>query len=152
MHCFRIIKPDFAATALSGEGARLYGGRWNPPGWRCVYAAESRALAMLELLVHLTGRSRALKFRLLTLDLGEAAVLEAKHLPADWNAHPAGRASQWVGQNWLQKLDSPVLRVPSVLIPEEHNLLLNPLAPGFDKIRVIDERELSLDLRLAASP
>ncbi|MGB6222707.1 RES family NAD+ phosphorylase [Haloferula sp.] len=146
------MKPDFAATALSGEGARLYGGRWNPPGWRCVYAAESRALAMLELLVHLTGRSRALKFRLLTLEIDQAAVLEAKHLADGWNTHPAGRASQIIGQNWLQDSKSPVLRVPSVLIPEESNFLLNPLAPGFDMIRVIEERELSLDLRLAESP
>lgn len=152
MHCFRIVKPGFAATALSGEGARLYGGRWNPPGWHCVYAAESRALAMLELLVHLTGRSRALKFRLLTLEIDKAAVLEARHLPDDWNAHPAGRAPQMVGQAWLQASKSPVLRVPSVLVPEESNFLLNPQAPGFDKIRVVEERELSLDLRLAESP
>ncbi|MEP4078692.1 RES family NAD+ phosphorylase [Haloferula sp.] len=149
MQCFRIVKPDYAASALSGEGARLYGGRWNPPGWRCVYAAESRALAVLELMVHLTGRSRALSYRLLTLDLDDSVVSKAKHLPDDWTAHPAGKASQSVGLDWLQANKTPALKVPSVLIPEESNLLLNPQAPGFEKIRVVEEREFRLDLRLA---
>ena len=149
MRCYRIVKPAYAATALSGEGARLYGGRWNPPGWRCVYAAESRALAVLELLVHLTGRSRALTYRLLTLEIDDRAVSVAKHLPDDWTVHPAGKASQSIGLNWLQANKIPALKVPSVLIPEESNLLLNPQTPGFEKIFVVEERNFSLDLRLA---
>ena len=149
MRCYRIVRPTYAATALSGEGARLFGGRWNPPGWRCVYAAESRALAVLELLVHLTGQSRFLTYRLLTLEIDEEEIPKAKHLPDDWSAHPAGTSSQSVGLHWLQAAKTPALKVPSVLIPEESNLLLNPLAPGFEKIRIVEERDFRLDLRFA---
>lgn len=149
MRCYRIVRPAYAASALSGEGARLYGGRWNPPGWRCVYAAESRALAVLELLVHLTGRSRGLTYRLLTLEVDKKAPSETPSLPSDWAAQPAGKSSQTIGLDWLKAARSPAMRVPSVLIPEEHNLLLNPAAPGFKKIRIIEEREFQLDLRLA---
>jgi len=151
MRCYRIVRPAYAASALSGEGARLYGGRWNPPGWRCVYAAESRALAVLELLVHLTGRSRSLEFCLLTLELDDDHVSEAPSLPRDWSAHPAGKSSQSIGLEWLKTSRTPAMRVPSVLIPEEHNLLLNPSAPGFDQIRIIEERDFRLDLRLSAA-
>ncbi|MFC7336758.1 RES family NAD+ phosphorylase [Haloferula chungangensis] len=149
MRCYRIVRPAYAASALSGEGARLYGGRWNPPGWRCVYAAESRALAVLELLVHLTGHSRRLSYRLLTLEIGETTPSETPALPPDWSAHPAGTSSQSIGLEWLKSTQTVAMRVPSVLIPEEYNLLLNPDAAGFEKIRVIEEREFRLDLRLS---
>lgn len=149
MRCYRIVSPRHAATALSGEGARLYGGRWNHPGWRCVYAAESRALAVLELLVHLTGKSRALPYRLLTVEVPDEAVLPAGALPDGWNATPAGGASQSVGTEWLRARKSAALRVPSVLIPEESNLLINPDAASFAEIRIVAERDFQLDLRFA---
>ena len=148
MHCFRIVKPAFASSALSGEGARLYGGRWNPAGWRCVYTAESRALAVLELLVHLTGQSRSLNFRLLTLEVDDDSIAHVKHVPEGWAAQPAGKASQSIGLNWLQSKKTLALKVPSVLVPEESNLLLNPEATGFDGIRITEEREFRLSPRL----
>ncbi len=147
MRCFRIVQPRHAATALSGEGARLYGGRWNLPGWRCVYAAESRALAVLELLVHLTGRSRGLTYRLLTLEVPDAAVAAPTSFPTGWEASPAGGPSQSFGTEWLRGGKSGALRVPSVLIPEESNVLLNPDAADFAEIRVTAERDFRLDLR-----
>jgi RES domain-containing protein len=151
MHCYRLVKPAYAASALSGEGARLYGGRWNPSGWRCIYAAESRALAALELLVHLTGRSRALTYRLLTLEIpDETPISQVKHLAEGWAAHPAGKSSQTIGLQWLQANKTAALRVPSVLIPEESNLLINPQAPNFERIRVVEECNFHLDLRFAS--
>jgi RES domain-containing protein len=149
MRCYRIVRHQHATTALSGEGARIYGGRWNPPGWRCVYVAESRSLAVLEMLVHLSGRSRGLTYRLISLEIPDDSISVATPatLPAGWDALPAGEASQMVGENWLQAGRTLALRVPSVLIPEESNLLLNPLADGFGSIRVLDEREFQLDLR-----
>lgn len=148
MRCYRIVQPRHAAAALSGEGARLYGGRWNLPGWRCVYAAESRALAVLELLVHLTGRSRGLTYRLLTLEMPETVVATPTSFPAGWEASPAGGPSQAFGTEWLRGGKCSALRVPSVLIPEESNVLLNPDAAGFGEVRVISERDFQLDLRL----
>lgn len=111
--------------------------------------AESRSLAVLEMLVHLSGRSRGLTYRLISLEIPDDSISVAMPatLPAGWDALPAGEASQMVGENWLQAGRTLALRVPSVLIPEESNLLLNPLADGFGSIRVLDEREFQLDLR-----
>jgi RES domain-containing protein len=148
MRCYRIVQPRHAARALSGEGARLYGGRWSPPGRPCVYAADSRALATLEMLVHLPGHTRSLPYRLLTIEVPDESVTRAPHLPTAWNAMPPGRASQTVGAEWLAARKTAALMVPSVIIPEESNLLLNPQAPGFDAIRVLEERDLRFDLRL----
>lgn len=151
MRGFRIVSPRYAATALSGEGARIYGGRWNEPGWRCVYAAESRALAVLELLVHLTGRSRGLAYRLLTLEIPDGSVSRLESLPEGWNGTPPGSLSQRLGTEWLRRGKTAALRVPSVLIPEESNLLLNPETEDFSKIRVVAERDFQLDLRFASA-
>ena len=149
MRFYRIVKPEYAATALSGEGARLYGGRWNPPGHRCVYAAGSRALAVLELLVHLSPQTRGMPLRLLEVEVPDSLVAPAAIPPRGWNSHPAGNEAQRHGLQWLKRALHVALRVPSVVIPQEENVLLNPLAPGFDQIRVIGESKFQLDLRLA---
>jgi len=148
MLCYRIVRPARVATALSGEGARLYGGRWNPPGMRCVYAAESRALGILEMLVHLTGRTRALPYRVLTLEVDERLVAPDRGAPVGWDAHPAGPVSQGHGGVWLEAARFAALRVPSVVVPEESNLLLNPQGPGFASIRIVEEAVFRLDRRL----
>jgi RES domain-containing protein len=148
MFCYRIVKAAHASDPLSGEGARLFGGRWNPPGWRCVYAAESRALAVLEMLVHLAGRARSLPFRLLTIEVPDELVSPMPALPEDWDVMPAGRVSQLLGEAWLRMGETVGLRVPSVIIPEESNVLLNPQTPGFDRVEVVDRRDFALDLRV----
>lgn len=151
MRCYRIVRPIHAATALSGEGARLYGGRWNPPGLRCVYAAGSRALAILEMLVHLSPATRGLKYRLLEIEVPDPDLAPARKPPQAWDAHPAGNESQNHGRIWLQQAVHTALLVPSVLVPEESNVLLNPAAPAFDRVKIIGEREFQLDLRLQPS-
>ena len=99
MLCFRIVKPGFAANALDGEGARLFGGRWNPPGHPCVYTAGSRALAVLEMLVHLTGRSRTLPYRLLTIEVPDDSPEHPSPLPDSWITTPAGTSKQCVPED-----------------------------------------------------
>jgi RES domain-containing protein len=101
------------------------------------------------MLVHLTGRSRGLVYRLITLDIPDdsVAVVPPASLPVGWDALPAGAVSQAVGENWLRSGRMLALRVPSVLIPEESNLLLNPQAARFDEARIVEEREFRLDLR-----
>lgn len=149
MRCYRIVKPAYAATALTGEGARRYGGRWNPPGWRCVYTGGSRALAILELLVHLSPETRDLAFQLLELEMPDDLIAPHRSAPTGWNRHPAGEESQSHGLEWLQKNRFPVFAVPSVIVPQEMNYLLNPASRGFEEIRVIGESRFQLDLRLA---
>lgn len=147
MRCYRIVKPAYVATALSGEGARLYGGRWNPPGHRCVYAAATRALAVLEMLVHLTPASRGIEFRLLELDVPDELVAPRLVTRSGWNDHPAGLASQDAGLLWLKAALHVALPVPSVVIQDESNLLLNPAALGFERVQITAETSFQLDQR-----
>jgi len=142
---FRLVRRERAAEALSGEGARRYGGRWNPPGTGALYAAESRALAVLETFVHLTLEARALRFVLFTLELPARTKLDR---------HAAARpphslaASQETGRTWLDGGEALALVVPSVLVPQEKNYVLNVAHPQFANVRVADSEPFSFDERL----
>lgn len=128
MRVYRLVKERFAETALDGLGAKVYGGRWNHKGHAVVYSSDSIALAALELLVHL-HRSEVLNgYWLVTLDLPDEAalVLDDSALPADWREDPAPVSTAAIGSAWLSGGQSLALSVPSVLIPQQRNLLLNP--------------------------
>lgn len=137
---------------LSGYGAYLYGGRWNLPGLAVLYTAELRALALVELLVHLPVEDLPQDMYLLTLEVPDDVSLEeltVHDLPDDWRsiAHPQPTAR--LGQEWLKSGRSLALRVPSVVVPQEHNLLLNPAHPEFFRVRLAQEPELfAFDERL----
>ncbi len=122
--------PRFEAHDLSGLGAQLHGGRWNRPGRPVVYAASSVALACLETLIHLNAAGLPLNRYLVRIDIPDAlwaARRELKGPPTGWDAIPEGRVSLDLGDAWLRAADSAVLVVPSVVVPEEMNVLLNPL-------------------------
>jgi RES domain-containing protein len=125
---------------LSGEGARRFGGRWNSPGRAVVYAADHPALAVLEVRVHLD-----LPPELLPADY----VLMRLSFPADAQTLPAlpGKPRD-AGDSWLAETRSPVLRVPSVLVPDASNLLLNPAHPGAAGARVEAIDPFAFDPRL----
>ena len=151
MLVFRIVKPAFAASALSGEGARRFGGRWNPPGIGCVYAAGSRALAALELLVHASPELLRVEFQLITVEVPDELIETGLRPPVCWNELPAGAASQDFGFHWLRHSAAAakaVLAVPSILIPEEMNYLINPLHPAMRDIHIRKRRSFRLDPRL----
>ena len=148
---FRLCSPQWAPSALSGEGARKYGGRWNSPGHAMVYLGESRALTALELLVHLPSpKSRTKLFTLLEIALPANTIetLSPLNLPHDWQASPAQQASMTVGNDWLFSQQSLALRVPSALLREESIILLNPLHPDFKNVRTISQRTFQFDERL----
>lgn len=152
MLAFRIVKTAFDANALSGEGARLFGGRWNPPGIRCVYAAGSRALAALELLVHASPELLRVEFQLIEIEIPDSIIETKLRPPPGWDELPAGDPSQEFGARWLAHSSAKaVLAVPSILIPEEMNYLLNPRHPGFPSIRVRKRRAFRFDPRLPAA-
>jgi RES domain-containing protein len=142
---YRLVRRERAAEALSGEGARRYGGRWNPPGAAVVYAAESRALAVLETVVHLSLEARAMHFVLITLELPAKAKVER---------HTAARPprvleqSQDAGAAWLEGGDGLALVVPSVLVPQEKNWVLNVAHAQFAGVRVASTEQFSFDERL----
>ena len=149
---WRITKLEHAATAFSGEGARVYGGRWNTPGVSLVYTAQSRALAALEMLVHLESPSLLKKYVLFEVNFESSHVqqLSLNDLPTDWRSDPAPTSTQAIGDAWAMSLASPVLLVPSVLIPGEFNFLLNPRHSQFSELRIGDPVPFEFDPRLAS--
>jgi len=148
---WRIVKEKYAADAFSGEGARLYGGRWNSPGTRMVYAAESRALAMLEMLVHLDAPGLLHKYVLIAVEMDVALIvsLDRGILTENWKDDPAPAEAQRIGDRWAKGGSSVALAVSSVLVPEEFNFLLNPVHPDFSKLRISEPRAFQFDPRLA---
>jgi len=148
---FRLVKAKHAARAFDGEGARLYGGRWNSPGLRVAYASESVALAALELLVHLEEQALLARYAVCAVRVPDAALetLDEAALPADWRSAPAPVALQEIGRSWLDSARSPALAVPSAVVPIERNVLLNPAHRDWHRIRRDDPAPFTLDPRLA---
>lgn len=144
--------PDYEAHDLSGKGAELSGGRWNRPGTPLVYASSTRALACLETVVHLARTPLPLNRYLVEIGVPEAAWSEAVTLdPGEligWDAMPAGKASLDWGTAWAQSGRSLLARVPSALVPEEHNLLINPRHPAAGSLRAAKRRRWLYDARL----
>lgn len=135
---WRIVKRKLAKAAFSGEGARLYGGRWNRPGAQMVYTAESQSLAALEIVAHVDAPELLADYVVLRVDIEERFIRRADlaKLPKYWRANPPPPELQDVGDAWLASGSSAALQVPSALIPSEHNFLLNPRQPDFAKLRI----------------
>ena len=147
LRAWRIVKAKHAATAFSGEGARLYGGRWNSPGVSLVYTSGTKALAALESLVHLNPPV-IFKYAAIPIEFDAALVEKVTALPADWNDMPAPPSTRAIGDLWAKQARSAVLELPSVIIPGESNYLLNPAHPDFKKIVIGKPEPFSFDPRL----
>ena len=152
---FRIVNKKFTQTAFSGDGARQYGGRWNPVGFAAVYTAESLSLAVLEILVHL--EDEALLFQRfvkipVTFDPALVHSLPNKSLPDDWDNLLIPESTQNIGKEWIQGGKYAILKVPSTIIKEECNYLINPLHPDVKHLKIDPPQPFDFDHRLAKSP
>jgi RES domain-containing protein len=147
---WRIVKEKHAATAFSGEGARIFEGRWNSADVRMVYCSENLALAALEILAHTSPVTMRDKFRAFRVSWDDAimVVVDLKNLPKAWSAQPPTAASKKIGDEWIKSGQSAVLALPSVLVPLEKTFLLNPKHPDFRKIKIKDAGNFVLDPRL----
>ena len=150
MKVWRLCKRRHAA--FDGEGARLAGGRWNRAGTAVVYTSEALSLAALELLVH--GDPGLLPADLVAIaaELPEGIAperVDSGSLPKNWRRYPAPDALGQIGTDWARRLSSVALSVPSVLVPRERNVLLNPAHADFRAIRVGKPEPFSFDPRLA---
>lgn len=146
---WRITTARFAQTAFSAEGARRYGGRWNPKGWEVVYTAESQSLALLELMVQ-DDPLRAHYVLIpahLPADLAQTRI-DAEQLPGNWRSIGARDALWALGLSWLQGAQTAVLDVPSAVLPAERNIVLNPRHPDFARIALGEPQSLQTDIRL----
>jgi RES domain-containing protein len=146
---WRLVTARFAQTAFTGEGGRLYGGRWNRKGTPVVYTAGSQSLAMLEMLV----QDEPLRARYVMIPVLLPTNLNVEHiapeqLPANWRDPAARQELQALGTEWAKRRSSAVLTVPSAVIPAETNYLLNPLHLAFAKIEIGEPQDFVTDLRL----
>jgi RES domain-containing protein len=149
LEAWRIVREKYVETAFSGEGAAKYGGRWNLPGRRVVYTSQSKALATLELVVHLNPPV-FFKYKAIRMEFDEklARHFPVEDLPADWTTEPPSLSTQRLGSRWVEKAESAVLAVPSVIIEEEVNYLINPLHGDFPRIKISPAVEFAILRRL----
>ena len=147
---WRIVKEKHARTAFTGEGARIFEGRWNSGGVRMVYCSENLALAALEILVHTQAIMMRDKFRAFRVAFADEfmTVIDLRQLPKGWNAQPPTDASKRIGDEWIKSGRSVILALPSVIVPLERTFLLNPHHRDFAKIEIKDIGSFVLDPRL----
>jgi RES domain-containing protein len=141
----------YAADDLSGSGAARYPGRWNGAGEAVVYCATTIAMAVLETAAHVDGAGLPLNRYLVEIHVPNSTWahverVERAVLPATWDAIPAGRASVTFGSAWLASLRSPILLLPSVIVPEEEIALINPRHPASKAISAVVNRRYEYDL------
>ena len=149
MLAWRITREAF--QALDGEGARLFGGRWNSEGLPVVYLASTLSLAALEYLVHVDPQQVPDDLVAMQVEVPEEPgvdrVLE-ENLPKGWNELTEHVACMAAGDAWVEAGASLALRVPSAIVPEEENVLVNPRHPGAGGVRVVSVRRFAFDPRL----
>lgn len=136
---------------LSGTGARIFGGRWNNKGVSILYASESRALATLEYLVHVPLSLMPTDLSLASIKIPDSIVpkniLKSK-LPKNWRDYPAPSRLAKIGSDWVLSNETLLLRVPSAIVKDEFNILLNPAHGDMKRVKVVDVEKYTLDTRL----
>lgn len=154
---FRLTTVLDPEKAFSGEGAKRYGGRWNSKGTALVYAASSLSLAIVEALVHVDSDILPPYFYF-RIGCPEGVIvlsMEATYgaaLPAGWDAEPPTQVSQRMGDDWIRSGSSCVLTVPSLLVPGEQNVLINPNHADFRKLRISRPEPFAFNRRLLRKP
>ncbi len=147
---WRISKAKHAKSGFDGEGARLYGSRWSSPGTRIAFASEHLSLATLEILVHLQSGSLLARYVVLSVRFPEDMVqdLDPALLPENWRSFPAPPPTRQIGDAWIKSNSGALLRVPSVILPREHNFLINPAHHDFTKLIIGSPEPLDVDARV----
>ncbi len=150
MQAWRVAKAK-RATDLSGRGAAIEGGRWNDMDIPAVYMGLSPAICALETFVHTSARP-TLPLKITCFELPDDANLylevEPQTLPIGWASLPADRASMAFGTKWLKSASQLGLIVPSVVLPLEHNIVLNPLHPAIASVKVLNIYDFAYDERM----
>jgi len=146
LKAWRLSHARWADTALSGEGASRYPGRWNRSGERMVYLSSSLALAVLEMRVQLEVTATQQPYLALEFELPAELVADAPTRPENWRQDR--ELTREIGSRWLQARASLALRVPSVIIPAEPNYLLNPHHPELPRVQLLRQLDFTWDERL----
>ena len=135
---------------LSGEGARLNGGRWNHKGTPALYTSESRALALLEYTVNTSIDDIPRALCIVSFEINKRDILEIleSDLPGDWRYSPAPSSTKDLCSAILSAQRNLVIKISSTIIPEEFNYILNPIHPGMKNIKIVEARDFAYDLRI----
>jgi len=149
MTVYRIGRTKYAKD-LAGEGARLNGGRWNHKLTSCLYTSENRALAVLEYTVNVNIDDIPRALSLTTIEIPDKPILqlEISELPGDWRMTPTPASTKDFGTELLKKREYGIIKVPSVVIPEEYNFLLNPFHKDSFKFIIREVSDFIYDVRI----
>jgi RES domain-containing protein len=150
MQVFRLARKK-DPIELSGKGASISGTRWNSKGTEIIYCAQNRALAMAEVLVHLSLATLPNDFVMLTIDIPEDVfieVLNLKKLNIDWNVFPCTFETPFLGDDFIKRNEACILKVPSAVVKGDFNFLINPYHVNFYKIKIIEQNDFPFDKRI----
>ncbi len=151
MRVWRLIAKPHAATAFSGIGNKKAGSRWVPEGELAVYTSEHPSTTVLENLVHMDPSHFLNNYVLIAADIPDELsmdIVSVESLEPDWQTRYEDEALQQVGKDWIDRGESAVLIVPSAVMPQERNLILNPSHPDFTKIVIHEPGDFRFDGRL----
>ncbi len=149
MRVWRLCKRSHAA--FDGEGARLAGARWSRKGTAVVYTSATLSLAAQESFVHLAPEESPTDLVAASAEIPDGVrmtILRAADLPREWRRFPAPESLADIGTKWVETMESAVLQVPSAVIPQENNYLLNPGHPDFRRILVQQPEPFTYDARM----
>lgn len=145
---WRLVKDKHAAEAFTGFAARTVSGRWHHEGTPIVYLADSLALAALEVFVHLPAGTLAISFSAFKVEIPDEVSIQIARNPRNWRETPAPESTRTVGTRWFHAMETALMRVPSVIVPEEHNYLINLKHPDFKKLTIHRASPFSFDPRM----
>ncbi len=146
---WRIVKEKHRQNALTGDGARRFGGRWNTPGQAIIYSAGTLSGALLEILAH-SNRQLLSHYLVYRLEFPQEIISEVNiaDLPKDWRSSPPPPELGKIGDRWCRENRSAVLRVPNAIAPLEVNFLVNPAHADFSLIEIQGPIDFAADDRL----
>jgi RES domain-containing protein len=148
MIVYRLSKSTYA-NDLSGKGAEVAGGRWNNKGTPFIYTSGSRALCLAEVMVHIPSDSLLVDYSMITLEVPDKKMqtLLPPNLPENWRTIPAPSSTRQIGDAFCRANLYLVLKVPSVIVPEEYNYLINPKHPDMSRLKIIHIEAFTFDTR-----
>jgi RES domain-containing protein len=149
MIVYRIAKCKFIKQ-LNGYGAYLYGGRWNSVNQFMLYTSCNPSTAVLECLVHFSINEAPTDYCIASIEIPDEdiGILNTKVLPDDWQVSPAPIALKQIGDAFLQQQKYLALKVPCSILEMEYNVLINPMHPRFNIVRIVQEQNFAFDKRM----
>jgi RES domain-containing protein len=150
MIVYRLCKKAYI-NDLSGRGAEIHGGRWNNKGLPALYTASSRALAVLEVAVHVPLGIIPTNYYMTVIEVADnlsITKINIKDLPSDWNRNPILKATQYIGDDFLKDNKHLILQVPSASVAGDYNYIFNPNHPDFAALKIIMTEPFKFDSRL----